>query len=50
MTFVEPMIMADFLRRRRSFTPAVPRPQALGRGTRYPTTFTAVYYAHVHGD
>lgn len=43
MIFVEPMITQEFLLRRQSFSLDVPRPAVLGRSTRYPTRFEALY-------
>jgi hypothetical protein len=37
MHFLEPMITREFLLQRQNFTMPVPRPQRLGRPTRYPT-------------
>lgn len=43
LTFVEPMITREFLLEREGFGMSVPVPERVGRSTRYPTSFEAVY-------
>lgn len=43
MNFLEPMVTRELLLKRQSFSLPVPRPATLGRATRYPTEFNAVY-------
>lgn len=45
MTFVEPMITQELLLRKEPIALTIPKPTVLGRTTRYPTQFTAVYDA-----
>ena len=43
MSFVEPMITRELLLQRRSFTMQMPKSADLGRATRYPAEFLALY-------
>lgn len=45
LIFIEPMITAEHLLHRRSFSMTVPQPQVVGRNTLYPTRFVANYDA-----
>jgi hypothetical protein len=43
LTFLEPMATKPFLLKREGFATSVPVPDRLGRSTRFPTAFNAVY-------
>jgi hypothetical protein len=48
MTFLEPMVTQEKLLQKQSFTLDVPRPAVLGRSTRYPTRFAAIFDAQAN--
>lgn len=45
LVFLEPMITREFLLEREGFGTSVPVPERVGRSTRYPTRFEAIYDA-----
>ncbi len=43
MIFIEPMVTRERFLNKESFSIDIPVPEALGRATRYPTKFEALY-------